>query len=448
MSGEKYKSVTEYRVTEAITVGELFPAAESSSPLFSDFVHRVMETYATRVLLIGIGLVTSVIVARLLGPEGRGLYAVAAATGTLGVQFGSLGLHAANVYFVARDPDSLAPLLGNSLAVSFGFGGLIALMLTIIFTRFPNLISLHGALLFMAVVWIPFGLAYLLMQNLMLGVHDVRGYNLLEAASKILPLAVMAGLIFLGRVGVVSFFTAGNVAIVVGCVWAWVRLRVRFTGRPAFSPTLFRASIRYAMKAYLASFFAFLVLRADLFMVQRMLGAEQAGYYSIAASMADYISVLAVVVGTILFPKLSAMTEIDAKLRLTQKVAWGTAGILFPFLAIAALVARPVVHLLFGTAFLPAALAFIFLMPGMLFLGVNSVAVQFLNSIGYPKSVVVIWGLCCVFNICVNLWAIPHRGIVGASVVSSISYFLAFFFILGVIRRTGLQLRTGDSACT
>ncbi|MGA9977915.1 MAG: flippase [Candidatus Sulfotelmatobacter sp.] len=417
------------------------------SDLSTDFVRKVTETYATRVFLIGIGLVATVIVARILGPEGRGLYAVAAATGTLGVQFANLGLHSANVYLVARDPEMLAPLVGNSLTISFGFGGLISLILAIVFLRFPNLLSLHGALLFLALLWIPLGLAYLLMQNLMLGVHDVRGYNLLEIASKVIPLFLIACIIVSRRGSVLSFFAAGEVSLLVGSVGAWGRLRARFAGRLTVSLPLFRGSIRYAAKAYLAAFFAFLVLRADLFMVQHMLGMEQAGYYSVAASMADYCSILAVVIGTILFPKLSAMTEIDAKIRLTQKAAWGTAGLLFPILTIAALLARPTVHLLFGAAFLPAAMAFVFLMPGMLFLGVNSVAVQFLNSIGYPKSVVIIWGSCSVFNICVNLWAIPQYGIVGASIVSSISYFLAFFFILEVIRRTSLRLRTGDSAC-
>jgi O-antigen/teichoic acid export membrane protein len=447
-----------FMIEERSTTGAESAAAKASAieslpidgytpALSSDFVRKVTETYATRVLLIGIGLVATVIVARLLGPEGRGLYAVAAATGALGVQFGNLGLHTANVYLVARDPDTLAPLVGNSLAVSFGFGGVISLILGVVFLRFPNLISLHGAMLFLALIWIPLGLAYLLMQNLMLGVHDVRGYNLLEVASRVLPLVLIAGLIFSQRGTVVSFFAAGEVALVVGCVGAWGRLRVRFARAPALSLPLFRASIRYAAKAYVAAFFAFLVLRADLFMVRHMLGVEQAGYYSIAASMADYISVLAAVIGTILFPKLSAMTEIDAKLRFTRKAAWGTAGILFPLLAIAALAARPVVQLLFGVAFMPAALAFVFLMPGMLFLGVNCVAVQLLNSLGYPSSVVFIWGLCSVFNIGVNLWAIPHDGIVGAAIVSSISYFLAFIFILEVIRRTTLQLRLGNSVC-
>jgi O-antigen/teichoic acid export membrane protein len=416
---------------------------EWRSALSSDFIRKVMETYATRVLLIGIGLVSAVIVARLLGPQGRGFYAVAAATGALGVQFGNLGLHTANVYFVARDPHSLAPLAGNSLAVSFGLGGLISVILAAVFLLFPNLTSLRGSILFLALAWIPFGLAYLLMQSLLLGVHDVRGYNLVEVASKVLPIVLIGGLVLTRRGGISTFFATGLVALVVGCIWMWGRLRVRFVGGLSLSLPLFSGSIRYAAKAYLAAFFAFLVLRADLFMVGQMLGAEQAGYYSVASSMADYVSVLAAVVGTILFPKLSAMTEIGAKLRLTQRAVWGTVGLLLPLLAVASLAAKPAVNLLFGAAFLPTSLAFVLLMPGMLFLGINTVAVQFLNSIGYPKSVVIIWGLCSIFNICLNLWVIPHYGIAGAAVVSSGSYFMAFFFILMVIRRTGKQFREG-----
>jgi len=183
------------------------------------------------------------------------------------------------------------------------------------------------------------------------------------------------------------------------------------------------------------------VLRADLFMVQHMLGPEQAGYYSIASAMADYVSVLAFVVGTILLPKLSALKDVETKLRMTRKAAWGTAALLFPVLAASALLAKPAVRLLFGASFLPAAVAFILLMPGMLFLGINAVAVQFLNSIGYPKIVVIIWGICSIGNIGFNLWVIPRYGIGGASLVSSISYFLAFLFINRVIRRTGSQLR-------
>ena len=94
----------------------------------SDLSQKVVETFVTRILLIGIGLVTSVIVARILGPEGRGLYAVALAVGAIGMQFGNLGLHASNTYYVSRDRSLLPLLVSNTLLVSFAFGGTGALL--------------------------------------------------------------------------------------------------------------------------------------------------------------------------------------------------------------------------------------------------------------------------------------------------------------------------------
>ena len=63
---------------------------------------NVVETYLTRLLLIVIGFATTVIVSRSLGPSGRGLFAVAAAVAAIGIQFGNLGLHASNTYYVAK----------------------------------------------------------------------------------------------------------------------------------------------------------------------------------------------------------------------------------------------------------------------------------------------------------------------------------------------------------
>jgi O-antigen/teichoic acid export membrane protein len=414
------------------------------SALSSDFIGKVAETYLTRILLMCLALVTTVVVARLLGPEGRGYYAVAAATAALGVQFGNLGLHTSNTYFVAKQPDSLPFLTGNTLAVSFGFGGLIVLILGVIFTFAPGLLGIKGPTLLLALAWIPFGLAYTLMQNLMLGLQDVRGYNLAEIVSKTVPLLLIGILVLARHVSVASLFSTTLIALIASWLWVARRLQDRFPRRPEVSPIVFRNSIRYAVKAYLAATFCFLVLRVDLLMVQHMLGPEQAGYYSIASTMADYAAVLAMVIGAILFPKLSAVPDLRMKLALTRKATIGTALILLPLLGVASLSARPAVQLLFGLAFLPASLSFVLLMPGMFFLGIHTVAVQFLNSIGYPKSVVIIWGLCSLFNITVNLWAIPHHGIAGASVVSSISYFLAFFFVMWVIYRTGRGLEEGE----
>jgi O-antigen/teichoic acid export membrane protein len=389
---------------------------------------------------MAIGLLTLVVMARILGPEGRGLYAVAATLGALGAQFGTLGLHTSNAYFAASKPESLPALTGNTLVIAFGFGGLIAAVLGTIFFLSPGLLFIRGATLLLALLWIPCGLACALLQNLMLGIEDICGYNIVEIANKSLPL-ILVGLLVLGRSVTVSAVLSTTVlAMAASCVWVVQRLRVRSRIRVQLSRAVFLASIKYAIKAYLAGTFCFLVLRADLFMVQHMLGSEQAGYYSVASSMADYISAIAAVIATILFPRLSALNDLRRKLDLTTKTAKGTAAILIPFLVVAFLVAKPAVSVLLGPAFLPASLPFILLLPGMLFLGMHTVVVQLLNSLGYPKSVVFIWAACTLLNIALNLWVIPHYGIAGASLVSSFSYLLAFVLVLWIVRKTAQTL--------
>lgn len=53
-------------------------------------------------LLFGVG--STVVIARELGPHGRGIIAVAFGLALVLVQTGTLGIVSANPYFVARDP--------------------------------------------------------------------------------------------------------------------------------------------------------------------------------------------------------------------------------------------------------------------------------------------------------------------------------------------------------
>jgi O-antigen/teichoic acid export membrane protein len=165
----------------------------------SDFVRKVSQTYASHIVRILLGLVTTVIVARALGPAGRGTFATAAAIGALGVQFGNLGLHTANTYFAARDKKSIRVLLGNSIVVSFGLGSLIAVAIWCALQASPRLLSLSGMNLVLAVAWIPFGLGYLLLQNMLLGMQAVGTYNLVDLFSKALPVVLFGSLIASGR---------------------------------------------------------------------------------------------------------------------------------------------------------------------------------------------------------------------------------------------------------
>jgi len=401
----------------------------------SDFVQKVVEMLATKIVLIPIGLITSVIVNRTLGPEGRGLYAVALAVGATGVQFANLGLHASNTYYVSRDRSLLPKLIGNSIVVSFSIGGIWACGAWAFFTFYPSLAPIEGTLLALALVYTPFGLAYMLLQNLLLGLQDVRAYNKTELISGALNVAFIGLAIMLGVVRPETIFISGLV-VLIGCLtWVVLHLKKGFVISPMPSFILFKENIRYGLKAYMGALFAFLVIRIDLIMVKYILGSDQAGYYSLAVSLSDFIFLLPVLVGVILFPKLSALNNQHEKWMYTRKVIFWTGLVMLALISGVLFVGKGLIQFLYGKAFLPSVPAFQLLMPGIFFLGLEVVAVQFLNSLGFPIIIVYVWAFSAILNILVNLFAIQKYGIIGASIVSSFCYFMVFLCVMAKIQR-------------
>jgi O-antigen/teichoic acid export membrane protein len=392
------------------------------------FWHNVLEAYGTRLLVVCISFATAVVISRVLGPTGRGFYAVAMTVGAIGVQFGNMGLHASNTYHVAKDRSLLPALVGNTLAVTL-CATVAAIAAGLVFSVWPDIAPIHGTLLLLALASVPIGLAYLLLQNLLLGVDDIRTYNKVEASGKLLALLVMCSLALAGVFSVELFFAVTLSCAFVSFCWVFSRLRTILTDPLSLSISVFRRSMGIGMRAYLIAFFGFLVLRVDLLMVKYLLGPTEAGFYSISQVLSENTMMFPVVLGMLLFPKLSGTKDRRQRLKLAHKAVMATAALMLPMIAAAALLAKPLITAAFGQNFLPAVGPFIWLTPGIFFLGLETVMVQLLNSEGFPLIIVIAWVVDTIINVGTNLWAIPHYGITGASIVSSVCYFLMFLIV-------------------
>jgi O-antigen/teichoic acid export membrane protein len=400
----------------------------------STFVCHVAQTYVSQVLLLMVGVLTTVVVARALGPSGRGLYAVAMTVGALGVRFGNFGLQGSNTYYLAKDRTLLITILGNTIAASLLVGSGLSIGIWTFFQCLPRYAVLKGPVLAVGLLWIPVGLSYFLLRNLFLAVQKIKEYNSVEILNRVWTLLLVIGFIWLHRITVVNMLLAALAGQIAAAGYSYLQLSKYIDESPRTSLPLLRQHLSIGLKAYMVSFFGFLALRIDLLMVKQMLGPEQAGYYSIVANMADYVLVLPVTTAVILFPKLAELSNAVEKLEKTKSTAYVTAICLAVLLVISGLVAHILVKLLFGKAFLPAATAFLWLLPGIFTLGITTIVVQFLNSLGYPLIVVWIWFASTVLNISLNLFAIPHMGIAGASLVSSISYTATLLAVIAVVK--------------
>jgi O-antigen/teichoic acid export membrane protein len=412
-----------------------------SKLLRTTFFRHVLGTYGTQLLMAALSVVTGVIVARALGPEGRGAYAVAMVIAVIGVQLGSLGLQGSNSYFVAKDRTLLGTLLANSLITSLMVGAAGAAAFWLVFHFFRGFAPIGGSLMVLALAGIPVGLAYLFAVNLLMGIREVRLYNTIELMNKALAAALIIAVVSVRTKTPEVLFL---VVLVAQAVSLGLALRILgkfsdFTMPPSMS--LFRKNLGVGWKVYLSCVFGFLVVRIDLLMVRSMLGAAATGYYSVVGSLGDYVLMLPAAVSALLFPKLSGLQNEKEKQALTLKASAAICLTLLVIVAVLALSAKWVIILLFGKAFAPASTALLLLAPGVFFLGVEVVLVQYLNSCGFPVSVVVLWIISTILNIGLNLWAIPAYGINGAAAVSSVSYLIALFGVAWITHKRWKSLK-------
>ena len=403
----------------------------SSSELFRQVAH----TLTTRVVLLPLGLVTSVVVTRALGPEGRGEFAVATTLAALAVQLANLGLPSSNTFVVARQPERLGAVAANALVSSAALGGLSGVVLWAVAAAFPRLAPASGGLLALSLLWVPLGLAYLLVQNLLIAVQQVRVGNRADVVQRLIAIALIALVVAAGRATAATAFAANLLALGVSLAFLCAELAKRLGGA-ALRPdrALFAEHLGYGLRSYFTSLCAYAMLRIDLLMVQYLRGAEQVGYYSVAVGMADLLYMIPSTVGTLLFPRLSAMRTRHEQWRSTSRMTLLMLATLTPLALAASLLAPWITRVLFGPRFLPAVPAFVWLMPGIVAYG-STFASLFLLSVGLPAMVLVLWAGFVLLNVALNLVLIPRYGFVGASISSSITYTACFAVLTLYARR-------------
>lgn len=392
----------------------------------------LFTTLITRALLLFVGIVTSVILARALGPEGRGQYALLILIPALLQLFGGLGIDQSVTYLVAR---RRAEAGGVALTLA-AFATTIGLVLIAVYALLDALpayqelldtASLERGLLWILVVLLPVNMATLCLVSALLGLERYRLYNIAASIAPIVTLLLLSALLAVGRMdvrGAVIATAGGQLAGLVGSLAAVLGVA---PGRVRLVPGLVRDATTYGWKIYGASIAWFLHYRSDMFLVGYIAGPAGLGYYAVAVGLAEKLYMAPSAVGTVLFPRVAAGPEASRQVtpfasRHTLWLTLGLAGTL-------AIVAWPLVRFLFGVAFLPAVTPLWLLLPGVASLAVGRVISSDLNGRGLPGIVARANAVALIANVALNLWWIPIWGAAGAAAATSISYTSAVYLM-------------------
>lgn len=400
------------------------------------FLRKSSLTLATRLGVIFFGFIISAWTARVLGPEGKGVYALLTLIPMLAAQFACLGLTNANIFLIGQGRTAPKPAAENTLlfaiAASFVVLGLYWLLRAWLD---PLLFKNISPGLKILTVWsIPFYLIFLLFNYLALAVDDFPAFNLPNLGRQVLVLLGFGLIAFWQQT---TLFHAMLLWSIVNVVIAWhswwlIYRRERF--RLAWHPALFRETLGYGLKTYIGVVLYLLNWRLDFILCNFYLDAAAVGYYSTSATIGEMLWFIPQTLSVVLLPQVARVSASEAR-HLTSRVCRSTIWLSLIAALVLAALAKPIIALVFGAEFLPAAPALLLLLPGIVFYCVTNLITSYVVGRGHPQENNRALALAFLTNLLANLYVIPRWGILGAAFASTLSYTLATVYLLLAYQR-------------
>jgi O-antigen/teichoic acid export membrane protein len=391
------------------------------------------------------------ILARALGPTGRGTIAFITVTVLVAARLAGLGMGEATAVFVARRPEVRGALFANVVVFMLGSALLAATVVcgalvvlgddrpTGIGT--PELAIIAGATLVSALG--DAGYVFLL------GSDRLRPLALITAsASWLYPLLLLA-----------LWSTVGLTVLRAALVWtaaesiralAFLRQSMRGLALSRLDPGLLVEAARFGSRAWVGSLARFLNFRTDQILMGFLASEAALGVYAVAVNTSEVLLLLPAAMATALLP---AAARAEAELRTEQALrAFRSAAVVTAVAAlIGALLGPLLLPLVFGAAFEASVTPFLWLLPGALGFAATAVFSYALVAGSSPGLSSVGPFVSLVLGIALDVVLIPRFGAAGAAAAASAAFLAGGWAALAVFRhrnpfpwRSLLVPRRGD----
>jgi O-antigen/teichoic acid export membrane protein len=366
---------------------------------------------------------TSVVVARTLGPEFKGIYNLTLLSSGLVIIISNLGLNGAISYFSASRKFS-----GQQLFMLAIVGGLVlsiisAALFILAYDSFLARSILAGSdrqLILWVMLGLPLSLVTSFLSSLLLGQQRMIAYNSVNILRVLTNLAfqIISSVTASGVAGAVISWLSANAIALILALWL---LRGEINLRTNQSSGLVPAALSYGGKSYAGNLLTFFNYRLDSFLVNFFRGAAAVGQYTTGVSTAELLWYVPNAVSGALFPKVSSLDEGTAN-RLTPQACRQTLLVVCLAAIAFSLVGGWVLVGFYGEAYRPAVAPFLWLLPGMIGVTVAKIISADLSGRGKPQYAAYTAGITVGLTVIFDLILIPVYSISGAGVASSISY--------------------------
>jgi O-antigen/teichoic acid export membrane protein len=377
--------------------------------------------------------VASVILARGLGPDGRGNVAFATVAALLTSRLVKMGLGQATSVLAAERPASRPILLSNLVGFSFatGLAGAAIVVACLLALGAQPVGSGVDALALLAAAIVA---ASVVDDGFLIGCGRFRASAAITAsggwlyAGLLLVVAATAG---------VRVETALLAWITAHLLWAGLLAGVgaHTAGVRAPSIGLLAESLRVGVRAWAGSISQFLNARVDQLLVGLIASSATLGLYAVAVNAAEVLLFLPNAVATALLPTLVRTGAEPEAVKRTLRTFRSSVVVTGATIVVAAIAGWFLIPVVFGDPFQGAVVPFLCLLPGALGYTALSIFANSLLATRAPGFASTSRVIALAAGIALDLVLIPVLGATGAAAASSVAFLAGGAAAVGLYRR-------------
>jgi O-antigen/teichoic acid export membrane protein len=395
------------------------------------------------IVMMGLGLIFTVSLARCFGDVAFGKYSFAVAFTALFAVLMDLGFNQLTIREVARDKTLAKKYMGNILIIklllSLIFFALI--VATVNLMHYPSDTKTIVYIFAASTILNSFGGLF---RAVFHAFEKMEYDSLLTIIQQVIVVSIGLTLLFLGYnlIQVVSVFLLGGV---INVVFSLI-VTVKKFAKPEFEVdfAFWKRSIITAIPFGLTAIFVIIFVRIDTVMLSMMIGDAPVGWYNAAVTLILGLAFIPSVFLGAVFPVFSKFytSSIDSLKNAYEKAFKYLFIILFPIGIGTTLLADKFILLIYGEQFIHSIIALQILIWWNVLGALNWLLGTVLLSINKQKLFAVSTGIGAIFNVIANLFFIPIMSYVGASITTILTeiilFVLLFYYVSTYLYRLSL----------
>jgi O-antigen/teichoic acid export membrane protein len=412
---------------------------------FIYFIRNYINIFATQISVFIFTFLRGILIARLLGPSGKGIFAILIALLSVLTLTAGFGLQSAITYYVGSRKFNLKSIFSTSIIFGLFSGLLISGLFLVLnyYFQFFNFPKING-FLFLAIL-ILIGTPLILIRSYIIGIFQgLKEFNYFNLISLLPVFLFSIFLIFLfwnnGSSKEVLLLYLISIVITVFLGFILLMRKISFSFR--FDKSFFRVAVEKGKRVYLAVVFSNLMHYLSIIIMNYFLSSREIGYFSVAQGLSSALLYIPSAATTIHFPLVSGMKNGMKRKEVTSRLSRHNVLLVILGAILLGAFGRHIISLFYGEEFNPAFFILLYLLPGAIFFSTQAPFTSYFYGIGYPR-IVYIAPLFALLTITIlNVILLPRIGVIGAALATTCAYLVHFLTILAsYCKRTESSLK-------